>query len=109
MIIKLATVAAAATLISFSAFAQDASATGGTAGTTNATDQAQQMQMDEATGNVFYSDMKARTMRPEAEWAKNWSGLTDEQRAKMKSDCTANAATARDEGDTRVCDWAGNN
>ena len=108
MIAKLTTIAAAATLIAFSAFAQD-STSGDAAGTTNATDQAEQMQMDEATGNVFYSDMKARTMRPEAEWTKNWSGLSDEQRAKVKSDCTANAATTRDEGDTRVCTWAGNN
>ncbi len=53
--------------------------------------------------------MKARTLGPEAEWSKNWAGLTDEQRAKMKSDCSTNGATARGEGDTRVCEWAGNN
>nr|WP_298098604.1 hypothetical protein [uncultured Shinella sp.] len=106
MLTKLTTIAVAATLVSFSAFAQTSS--GDAAATTNAGDQAQ-MQMDEATGNVFYSDMKARTLRPEAEWAKNWAGLTDEQRAKMKSDCSTNGATARSEGDTRVCEWAGNN
>lgn len=108
MFTKLAAIAAAATLVSFTAFAQTSS--GETASdTTNAADQTQMMQMDEATGNVFYSDMKARTLRPEAEWAKNWAGLSDEQRAKMKSDCSTNGATARSEGDTRVCEWAGNN
>jgi len=106
MFAKLTTIAAAATLISFSAFAQTGS--GDAADTTNAGDQAQ-MQMDEATANVFYSDVKARTFRPEAEWSKNWAGLNDEQRAKMKSDCSTNGATARSEGDTRVCEWAGNN
>lgn len=107
MFTKFITIAAAATLIGFSAFAQTSS--GETASdTTNAADQAQ-MQMDEATANVFYSDMKARTLRPEAEWSKNWAGLSDEQRAKMKSDCSTNGATARSEGDTRVCEWAGNN
>nr|WP_298104640.1 hypothetical protein [uncultured Shinella sp.] len=108
MLTKIATITAAATLIGFSAFAQTSSE-GTASDTTNAADQAQMMQMDEATGNVFYSDMKARTLRPEAEWAKNWSGLTDEQRAKMKADCSENGATPRDEGDTRVCEWAGNN
>lgn len=107
MFAKLTTIATVATLVSFSAFAQTSSDTASE--TTNAADQAQMMQMDEATGNVFYSDMKARTLRPEAEWAKNWAGLTDEQRAKMKSDCSTNGATARSEGDTRVCEWAGNN
>ncbi|MCR6502828.1 hypothetical protein MUO32_27765 [Shinella sp. CPCC 101442] len=106
MLTKLATIAAAATLLSISALAQTNS--GDAAETTNAGDQAQ-MQMDEATGNVFYSDMKARTLRPEAEWSKNWAGLKDEQRAKMKSDCSTNGAMNRSEGDTRVCDWAGNN
>lgn len=106
MFTKLATIAAAATLIGFSAFAQTSSDT--PSDTTNAGDQTQ-MQMDEATGNVFYSDIKARTLRPEAEWSKNWAGLSDEQRAKMKSDCSTNGATARSEGDTRVCAWAGNN
>lgn len=107
MFANLTTLAAAATLVSFSAFAQTS---GNTASeTTNAADQAQMMQMDEATGSVFYSDMKTRTLRPEAEWAKNWAGLTDEQRAKIKSDCSTNGATARSEGDTRVCEWAGNN
>ena len=107
MLTKITTIAAVATLVSFSAFAQTSS--GDAADTTNAADQAQMMQMDEATGNVFYSDVKARTLRPEAEWSKNWAGLTDEQRAKMKSDCSTNGATARSEGDTRVCEWAGNN
>ncbi|MCR6502038.1 hypothetical protein MUO32_23700 [Shinella sp. CPCC 101442] len=107
MLTKLATIAAAATLISFSAFAQTSSGES-TSSTTNAGDQAL-MQMDEATGNVFYSDMKARTLRPEAEWSKNWAGLNDEQRSKMKADCSTNGATNRSEGDTRVCDWAGNN
>lgn len=106
MLTKLTAIAAAATLISFSAFAQ--TSTGDASETTNAGDQAQ-MQMDEATANVFYSDVKARTLRPEAEWSKNWAGLNDEQRAKMKSDCSTNGATARSEGDTRVCAWAGNN
>jgi hypothetical protein len=106
MFTKFTTIAAAATLIGFSAFAQTSS--GDAAGTTNAGDQAQ-MQMDDATANVFYSDMKARTMRPETEWSKNWAGLSDEQRAKMKSDCSTNGATARSEGDTRVCEWAGKN
>ncbi|WP_421579769.1 hypothetical protein [Shinella sp. M31] len=107
MFAKLTTLAAVATLVSFSAFAQTSGDTASE--TTNAADQAQMMQMDEATGNVFYSDMKARTLRPETEWAKNWAGLTDEQRAKMKSDCSTNGASARSEGDTRVCEWAGNN
>ncbi|WP_313527578.1 hypothetical protein [Shinella sp.] len=108
MFTKFTTIAATATLIGFSAFAQTSSGEA-TSDTTNAGDQAQMMQMDEATGNVFYSDMKARTLRPEAEWSKNWAGLNDEQRAKMKSDCSTNGATARSEGDTRVCEWAGNN
>ena len=106
MFVKLTMVAAAATLISFSAFAQ---ASGDASETTNATDAAQQMQWEPAVSDAFYSDAKARTLRPEAEWTKNWSGLTDEQRAKVKADCTTNTATARDEGDTRVCKWAGNN
>ncbi len=75
---KLKTIAATATLMSFPALAQTSS--GDAAGTTNAADQAQ-MQMDEATGNVFYNDMKARTLRPESEWSKDWAGLTDAQRA----------------------------
>lgn len=106
MITKLTMIAAAATLVGFSAFAQTSSDSN-PAETTNATDQA--LQMDEPTANVFYSDVKARTLRPEAEWATNWSGLDDEQRAKLKADCTANTTTVRDEGDTRVCRWAGNN
>ncbi|MCR6502550.1 hypothetical protein MUO32_26335 [Shinella sp. CPCC 101442] len=105
MFTKLATITAAATLVSFTAFAQDSSSNAGS--TTNAMDQA--MQMDEPTANVFYSDAKARTFRPEAEWSKNWAGLKDEQRAKMKADCSTNGATPRSEGDTRICDWAGNN
>ena len=108
MITKIVSFAAAVAFVGSSAFAQTAA--GDTASeTTNAADQAQQMQWEEPVANVFYSDVKARTLRPEAEWTKNWSGLTDEQRAKVQADCAADTATPRDEGDTRVCDWAGNN
>jgi len=106
MISKITMIAAAATLVSFSAFAQTSS-DDSPSQTTNATDQA--LQMDQPTADVFYSDVNARTLRPEAEWATNWSGLNDEQRAKLRADCAGNTNTVRSEGDTRVCAWAGNN
>lgn len=103
----LVTAAAIAALVSFSAHAQDGS--GGSAGeTTNAQD-AKQMMWEGPVADTFYSDVTARTLRPDTEWSKGWSGLTDEQRAKVKADCSANNAEPRDEGDTRVCAWAGNN
>jgi Spy/CpxP family protein refolding chaperone len=102
----LITAVALAACVSFSAYAQDSSTDTGS--TTNAQD-AKEMMWEGPVADTFYSDTSARTLRPDSEWSKGWSSLTDEQRAKVKSDCSANTAQPRDEGDTRVCEWAGNN
>ena len=101
------TVTAIAALVGFSAYAQDTTAGDTASETTNAKD-AQQMMWDGPIADTFYSDVTARTMRPESEWSTRWTALTDEQRAKVKADCTANTAEPRDEGVTRACAWAGN-
>lgn len=126
MIAKLTTIAAAAMLVSFTAFAQD-TGTGGTnsGGTTdesggpasldsgsNSTSSEQdnhQMKWEGATGEAFFSDMKARTLRPEAEWSANWTKLTDDQRASIKKDCEAASQTNRDEAETQICTFASAN
>lgn len=103
----LVTVTAIAALVSFSAYAQDSTTSDGASETTNAQD-AKEMMWEGPIAETFYSDVTARTMRPESEWATGWAALTDEQRAKVKADCTANTAQPRDEGVTRACVWAGN-
>jgi Spy/CpxP family protein refolding chaperone len=136
MFAKLTTIAAAAMLVSFTAFAQDntdggnpdsatsdnGTSTSGntdpTGGSTkldngsNSTSSAEdnhQMEWDANVGETFYSDMKARTLRPEAEWSANWTKLTDDQRANIKKDCEAASQTNRDEAETQICTFASAN
>lgn len=110
MFSKLATVTAAAVLMSISAYAQtegggeaDHSAVNQGAGDSHQV-------WSGATGEVFFSDMSARTVRPEAEWSDRWTKLSDDQRAEVKRHCEAASQTNKDEAETgAICEFVSKN
>jgi len=113
MFVKLTTIAAAAVLMSFSAFAQTEGQTSGGEADHSAVDQGagdhHQVWSGE-TGDVFFSDMTNRKMRPEAEWSDRWGKLSNDQRAEIKRNCDAASQTNRDEAETgAICTFVGKN
>ncbi|QRI64810.1 hypothetical protein JQ506_07405 [Shinella sp. PSBB067] len=117
MFLKLATVTAAAALISFSAYAQTQSGDtnntqGGEADHSAVNQEAGDMHQvwSGASGDVFFSDTSTRKMRSEAEWPDRWSKLSDDQRAEIKRNCDAASQTNRDEAETgAICTFVGKN
>ncbi len=109
MFLKLATVTAAAVFMSISAYAQ----TSGGEADHSAVDQGagdNHQVWSGATGEVFFSDMGSRKMRPEAEWPDRWTKLSDDQRAEVKKRCDAASETNRDEAEMgAICEFAGKN
>lgn len=110
MFLKLATVTAAVVLMSMPSYAQTQ---GGGEADHSAVNQGagdNHQVWSGATGDVFFSDMGSRKMRPQEEWSDRWTKLSDDQRAEIKRHCDSASQTNKDEAETgAICEFVGKN
>ncbi|GMB82613.1 hypothetical protein NN6n1_33960 [Shinella zoogloeoides] len=115
--LKIATVTAAAVLMSLSAYAQTQGgntngSAGGEADHSAVNKEAGDMHQvwSGAAGDVFFSDTGSRKMRPHAEWPDRWNKLSADQRAEIKRRCDAASQTNRDDAEAgAICEFVGKN